>query len=151
MKYSFLHILNYHSFDKEGERRKFKGANVPEHRARSIDYSVSVSTRLAFKNKRRQKIWVYTSEEKNSSRYPLFNVAISSSPHKPLRSENLKVKRDCYVSRFVRDWCPSQAKSNFGYLICKLKKSIIMLCSYKYILINFDQGSNTSLSWYICP
>lgn len=107
--------------------------------------TVSVSTRLAFKNKRRQKIWV-PRKKKNSSRYPLFNVVISSSPHKPLWSENLKVKRDCYVSRFVRDWCPSQAKSNFGYLICKLKKSIIMLCSYKYILIIFDQGSNTSLS-----
>lgn len=92
--------------------------------------TVSVSTRLAFKNKRRQKIWVYTSEEKNSSRYPLFNVVISSSPHKPLWSENLKVKRDCYVSRFVRDSCPSQAKSNFGYLICKLKKA--SLC---YVLI----------------
>lgn len=40
-EYIFLHILNYHSFDKEGERRKFKRANVPEHRARSIDYSDS--------------------------------------------------------------------------------------------------------------
>lgn len=102
--------------------------------------TVSVSTKQApLKN-------MGTSEEKNSSRYPLFNVVISSSPHKPLWSENLKVKRDCYLSRFVRDSCPSQAKSNFGYLICKLKKSIIMLCSYKYILIIFDQGSNTSLS-----
>lgn len=146
MKYIFLHILNYHSFDKEGERRKFKGANVPEHRARSIDYSDSFGFHKACVKKQAPLKNMGTSEEKNSSRYPLFNVVISSSPHKPLWSENLKVKRDCYVSRFVRDWCPSQAKSNFGYLICKLKKSIIMLCSYKYILIFFDQGSNTSLS-----
>lgn len=134
MKYIFLHILNYHSFDKEKERRKFKRANVPEHRARSIDYSDSFGFHKACVKKQAPLKNTGTSEEKNSPRYPLFNVVISSSPHKPMWSENLKVKRDCYVSPFVRDLSPSQhaqAKSNFGYPICKLKKA--SLC---YFLIN---------------